>query len=257
MSRLLPGAVLLPAMLLLLSACASTGEPVGENSAARRAAQTNTELGRQYIARGDYEIALDKLKRAVAHDKTYAPAHTVLAYLYEHIGDDEMAGREYREALKYQPSDGATNNNYGAFLCARGRWKEAEPYFERALADAFYDTPELALSNSGLCALNAGDLDKAEKYLRQSIEYDEKLPESLLGLSKLNFQRGQYLNARAFLQRYEAVASPTEESLEQGYRVERAMRDEDAAALYRRKLIEQFPNSRAAKDLVNEDGQMQ
>ena len=239
---------------MLLAACAGSSQPVDENSAARRAAQTNTELGRQYIARGDYEIALDKLKRAVAHDRTYAPAHTVMAYLYEHIGDDQMAGKEYQEALKYQPNDGATNNNYGAFLCARGKWNEAESYFERALNDPFYDTPALALSNAGLCALSAGDLDKADSYLRQSIESDENLPASLLGLAKLNYQRGQYLRSRAFLQRYEAAAAHTEESLEQAYRIEKAMGDDEAAALYRRQLIEQFPNSRAAKNPVREDG---
>ena len=97
-------------MSLSVSGCVST-QSTDDESAARKAAETNTELGRQYLARGDYEIALDKLKRAIAHDKTYAPAHTVLAYLYEYVGDDQQAGREYREALKYDPSDGSVNNN--------------------------------------------------------------------------------------------------------------------------------------------------
>lgn len=237
----------------VLTACATSGNTVKTDSAARRAAETNTELGRQYIARGDYEIALDKLKRAVAHDKTYAPAHTVLAYLYERIGDDKMAAKEYREAFKYDPDDGGVNNNYGAFLCAEGKWSEAERYFERALDDPFYETPALALSNAGRCALNAGDLDKAERFLRQSIEYDENLPASLLALGKLNYQRGDYLRARAFLQRYEAAASHTEESLEQAYRIEKAMGDDEAAERYRRQLLDLFPNSRAARSLVRED----
>lgn len=233
----------------LLCACVSTAGPSMDENAAQRAAKTNTELGRQYMARGDYEIAMEKLKRAIAQDKTYAPAHTVLAYLYERIGDDKMAAREYREALKYDPEDGSTNNNYGAFLCAEGKWREAEPYFERALDDPFYDTPAVAMSNAGRCALGAGDLDKAERYLRQSIEYDQNLSESLLALGILSYRRGQYLSARAFLQRYEAVASHTEESLEQGYRIEKALGDDAAAERYRRQLIQQFPNSRAAKTL--------
>lgn len=247
-------ALSLVALLALLAGCAGSGRSIEDETAARRAAQTNTELGRQYIARGDYEIALDKLKRAIAHDRTYAPAHTVLAYLYENIGEDDMARHEYREALKYDRDDGGTNNNYGAFLCAEGKWPEAENYFQKALDDPFYDTPELALSNAGLCALNAGDLDKAESYLRQSLEYDENLPASLLALGQLSYRRGQYLRARAFLQRYEAAASHTEESLEQAYRVEQAMGDDEAAALYRRRLIEEFPNSRAARELVREEG---
>ena len=235
---------------ILLAACAGTSEPKETNAQARKAAETNTELGRQYISRGDYEIALDKLKRAIAHDRTYAPAHTVLAYLYERIGDDEMAGKEYREAIKYDPTDGSVNNNYGAFLCSLGQWEEAKPYFDKALKDPFYNTPALPLSNAGLCAMNAGDLDTAERFLRQSIEYDENLSASLLALSQLNYQRGQYLRARAFLQRYEALAPDTEVSLEQGYNIEKAMGDQEAAQRYRRKLIEQFPSSRAAKSLT-------
>ena len=42
-------------------ACSSTPEKT--DNELRRAAETNTALGRQYMERGDYEIALDKLKR--------------------------------------------------------------------------------------------------------------------------------------------------------------------------------------------------
>lgn len=235
--------------LLLVAACASSPAGSEGEDQARRAAETNTQLGRQYMQRGDFEIALDKLKRAVAYDKTYAPAHTVLAFLYENIGDDEMAEKEYREAVRYDPDDGGVNNNFGAFLCSDNRWADAEPYFERALNDPFYDTPEVALSNAGLCALNAGDLDKADKYLRQSIEYDANLSASLLALAQLSYRQGKDLNARAFLQRYEGVASHTEESLELGYRVEKELGDENAADRYRRQLVQQFPNSSAARSL--------
>lgn len=239
---------------LIVTACVSA-TPEEDESAARRAAETNTELGRQYMSRGDYEIALDKLKRAIAHDKTYAPAHTVLAYLYEYVGDDEMAGREYREAVKYDPDDGSTNNNYGAFLCSTGDWKESEKYFEKALADPFYDTPALALSNAGLCAFNSGDLDKAEVYLRQSLEYDPNLPASLLAMGRISYEREQFLNARAFLQRYEIASAHTEESLLQAYRIEKALGDEVAASDYRRQLIQEFPQSNAAKQLTREPTQ--
>lgn len=235
--------------VLALTGCASGPAPE-ETGKARRAAETNTELGRQYIARGEYEVALDKLRRAIAHDKTYAPAHTVLAFLYENLNDDEMAAKEYREAVKYDPDGGSVNNNYGAFLCSQNKWHEAERYFDRALEDPFYATPELATTNAGLCALGAGDLDKADKYLRQSIEYDDNLPEALLALGKLNYQQEQYLRARAFLQRYEAVASHTAESLELAYRIERELGDEQAAERYRRELLQSFPKSSAARSVA-------
>ena len=100
--------------------------------------------------------------------------------------------------------------------------------------------------------MNAGDLDKAERFLRQSIEYDENFSESLLAMGTLSYERGQYMSARAFLQRYEATALHTEESLYEMYRVEKELGDEHAAAEYRRRLIQEFPNSNSAKSLARE-----
>lgn len=230
--------------LLTVAACASgPGEPDPEK---RKAAETNTALGRQYMDRGQYEVALEKLKRAVAYDKTYAPAHTLLAVLYETIGRRDQAEQEYRQALRYDPDDGEVNNNFGAFLCASGREAEAEQYFLAAVQDPFYGTPAIALSNAGTCALAAGDLDKAESFLRQSLEYDDMLASSLLPMAEVSYRQGAYLKARAFLQRYETVGPMNKESLSLGYRIEQQLGDEEAAVRYRTELLERYPNSTEA-----------
>lgn len=228
-------------LLALLAACYST--PKKSDDELRNAAETNTALGRQYMERGQNEVALEKLKRAVAYDKTYAPAHSMLAILYETIGDLEQAGEEYREAVKYDPQGGEVNNNYGAFLCGTGKQQEAEPYFLVAVEDPFYPTPEIALSNAGSCALARGDLDKAESFLRQSLERDDKLGAALLPMAEVSYRKESFLQARAFLQRYEAVGPASEESLALGYRIESRLGDEKAAERYQRKLQEQYPGS--------------
>ena len=132
---------------LLLAACASA--PGRSETDARKAAETNTALGRQYLDRGQYEISLEKLKRAVAFDETYAPAHTMLGVLYETIGDREMAEAEYRKAVRHDPTDGSVNNNLGAFLCGVGKREEADRFFRTAIEDPFYQTPQVAQSNAG------------------------------------------------------------------------------------------------------------
>ena len=137
-------------LLAMLAACASGPEMKEDDR--RAAAETNTALGRQYMDRGQYEIALDKLKRAVAYDKEYAPAHTLLAVLYETIGETEDAEKEFRLAVRYDPKDGDVNNNLGAFLCRNGKGGEADPYFLAAVEDPFYGTPEIAMANAGSCA---------------------------------------------------------------------------------------------------------
>jgi len=228
-------------LLVFLAACSST--PEKSESEVRRAAETNTALGRQYMDRGDYEIALEKLKRAIAYDKTYAPAHTLLAVLYETIGELDEAGAEYRKAVQYDPKNGDVNNNYGAFLCGSGKQKEAERYFLAAVDDPFYDTPAIALANAGSCALEAGDLDKAESFLRQSLGFDDQLATALLPMSEVSYRKGSYLRARAFLQRFEAVSPTTRESLTLGYNIESKLGDQASAERYRRELLERFPGA--------------
>ncbi|MBT8047174.1 MAG: type IV pilus biogenesis/stability protein PilW [Xanthomonadales bacterium] len=228
-------------ILLFLGGCTSVPEK-GEGSA-RKAAETNTALGRNYMDRGQYEIALEKLKRAVASDRTYAPAHTLLAILYETIGEIEDAGTEYRLAVRYDPEDGDVNNNYGAFLCGRGKFAEAEKYFVTAVDDPFYQTPAIALANAGSCALQRGDLDNAEIFLRQSLEYDQKLGSALLPMAEVSYRKGAYLRARAFLQRYEALGTMDESSLTLGYQIENRLGDEKAANRYRQELQERYPDA--------------
>ncbi len=237
--------------LVLLAACSSTPDNSKEDS--RKAAETNASLARSYMDRGQYEIALEKLKRAVAHDKTYAPAHTLLAILYETIGEDDQAEKEYKMAVKYDPEDGDVNNNYGAFLCARGKSKEAERYFMTAVKDPFYSTPEVAYANAGSCALEQDDLDKAEIFLRQSLGYNDQLATALLPMAEVSYRKGAYLQARAFLQRYESVAQMTEESLQMGFRIESELGDQESASRYRTELLEQFPGSLKANGTASRE----
>ena len=226
--------MLLLAAVVALAGCVTAQEQDDEER--RSAAETNTALGRQYMDRGQNEIALEKLKRAVGFDKTYAPAHTLLGVLYESIGQIAEAEREFRLAVRYDPDGGDENNNLGAFLCRHGKESEADPYFVAAVEDPFYSTPGIAFANAGSCALDRGELDKAEAYLRQSLKYDPRMPAALLPMAELSLRRADFLRARAFLQRHEAVARPDEDSLRLGVEIETELGDERAAERYRERL---------------------
>ena len=236
--------------LLLIVACSSTPKKTDEDL--RKAAETNAALGHQYMDRGQYEIALEKLKRAVANDRTYAPAHTLLGVLYETIGEMDDAEAEFRLAVQYDPKDGDVNNNLGAFLCRNGKTAEAANYFETAVKDPFYTTPGVAYANAGSCALQAGELDKAEAYLRQSLQQDQRMPEALLPMAEVSYLKKSYLQARAFLQRYEAVATSNAESLRLGLLIETALGDEKSANRYRSKLQENYPEYIQAGDRASQ-----
>ena len=236
-------------IVLALAACSAGGGSVGStkrqrdiNDPKQQAAELQVKLGQEYMARGQLETALDKLKRAIQIDPGSVDGNTVIAVLYERINRPKLAEAHYRRAVELDSEGGSTNNNLGAFLCRSGRFPEAEKYFQRAVDDPFYKTPGSALSNAGVCALRAGLADAAEKYFRRALEFDAAEAGALYELALISFEKKQFLSARAFIQRFEAVASPEPMALEFAARVEEQLGDTAAAAKYRARLKTEFPD---------------
>lgn len=231
-------------VVILVGACASQQEQDPDReSDKRRAAVSNTSLGLEYMNRGQYEVALGKLKKAMRDDPTYAPAYTVTAVLYERIGEQELAGKHYKKAYEADPKDGDVNNNYGVYLCQTGKEKQAIQHFHDALEDPFYSTPSIAMTNAGSCALRSGNLDEADEYLRAALKIEPDLPDALMNMARLSFERKDFLKARAFMQRYEAVASHGAETLLLAYKIETSTGNRKAATTYKLMLESNFPES--------------
>lgn len=239
----------------LLAACGTSTQRPERNERTTRAAQQksaadlNVQLGQGYLEQGRYEIALEKLLKAIELDPRSHDAHTVIAVLYEQIGDPVKAETHYRRAAELRPKSGVTLNNYGTFLCRAGKHAEADGYFERALADPFYATPAVAHANRGICALEAGKLDVAETELRQASRLQPEAPDTLYAMARLNFATGDLLRARAFVQRYEAQSPASAEALGLGYDIERGLGNAAAAAEYRQRLLAEFPDSDVTRRL--------
>ena len=202
----------------------------------------------EYMRRGQYEVSMGKLKKAIKEDPSYAPGHTVLAILYEQIGEEELAGRHYEKAFKADPENGDVNNNYGVYLCKTGKEKEAVRHFHKALEDPFYATPAAALTNAGTCEIDTGNLDKADGYLRGALKFDPQFPDALLAMADLSYRQDNFLQARAFMQRYEAVAEQSAKNLYLGYKIETALRDEKMARKYLLSLNSNFPESNESEE---------
>lgn len=251
LSRLVFNRIALAGMslvVLLTLGCASSSPKVKPESESRRAAEANTSLGLQYMERGQYEVAFGKLKKAVAEDPSYAPGQTVMAVLYERMGEDSLAGKHYEKAYHADPKDGDVNNNYGTYLCRKGKTSEAISHFEKALKDPFYSSPVVALVNAGTCELEADNLADAELYLREALKVEPSNPDGLLAMAKLNYMKNSYLLSRAFVQRYESVASHNAKSLLLAFNVEMALRDREASDRYLYQLQNDYSDSVQAEE---------
>jgi type IV pilus assembly protein PilF len=244
----------LPLVLLvaLFSGCATVGEDgrvIDQEKKKEEASHANTMLGIEYMRVGNYEMSREKLDKALAADPDNTEALDAMAVLYEKVGEPVMAEKYYKKSLRLSPDNPRGHNNYGQFLCMQGRYKDAEEEFLRAANDPFYQTPALALTNIGLCALRMPDEEMAEKYFRQALEWDSRYPPALLQMASLNYSRSNYLSARGYLQRYRESARQTPESLWLGIRTEYALGDHQAWGNYAVTLRNNFPDSPQAAEL--------
>jgi len=247
------------ALALALAGCVTTHTETGglgsklpvtsKSQEAADAARIHTELGQQYMANGDLQTAMEKLTKALQFDDNYAPAHTVMAVLDERINRPEDAERHYRRAVQLQPDKGDPNNNLGTFLCRIGKGAEAIGYFQKALKDPFYQTPDVAWANEGTCQLRMNDRSGAEASFRKAVAANPQNGDALLQLANALYLNNDAFRARAFIQRFDALGQPNAGALKLGHDIETRLGNTDAAQTYRRRLQSQFPDSEQARAL--------
>ncbi len=236
--RLLLSVVLIA---FVLGGCASQAERDGVDT--RKAAQFNAELGLRYMVQGKDEMAMEKLKRALEYNPDLAIAHHYMAELYRRLGKADDADEHYRRAMELAPDDSSIKNNYGIFLCANKQYDKGEKYLLKALEDPVYPERAQAYENLGQCMHDKGDMAKAEKYFRSALQTNPRMPGSLLAMADISLKEKNYISARAFLQRYEAIAQHNAQSLWLGIQIERVMGNKDALSSYALSLKNKFPDA--------------
>lgn len=244
---------LLLASMLVLAACVTetTGNLRPQSPPDLvEAARINTQLGADYARQGRFDVAEEKLRKAVEQDDRYAPAHTALAYVLTQNGNTADAEREYRRSLSLAPDDAGTHNNFGVFLCGQGKYAEADKSFRAALAERNYSTPEAAWTNAGVCQLKAGNKVAAEDAFREALKLNPEFPDALAQIALITYRQGDWLRTRAFIQRYEKVGSRTPEILLIAAGTERQLGDRVAARRYEQALLREFPESDQAVQLL-------
>lgn len=241
------------ALALALGGCAAGNGVQKEPGSAERLARINTQLGIEYMRQGDNEVAMNRLEKALQADPRYAGAHEAMALLFVRLREYTPAESAFRRALQLAPKDSSIMNNYGLFLCQRGRREEAEALFRRAVENPLYETPQVVYTNAGTCARDAGELEQAERYYRLALQRAPTFAPALIGMAEVALERERHMSARAYLQRYEAVAPLTPPALWLGVRIERVLGDADAEASYALALTNRFPDSLEAGLLLESE----
>ncbi|MEQ1636348.1 MAG: type IV pilus biogenesis/stability protein PilW [Methylococcales bacterium] len=234
-------------MLLLLAGCSSSGSH--NPSSGQASADVQAKLGVEYLRMGKLDVALEKLKSALEMDSNNIEAHDAIAVLYEKIKQYPDARNHFEAALSLQPENAGTQNNFGRFLCDRGEFEEAFVYLKKAMEMPLNDKKWFSFTNAGRCELLRGNQTQAETYFRQALEHNDKFAPALLELQRISYRQGNFLSAKAFMQRYVEIAGHTAGSLWVAIETEKALGNLQQAEQYQQMLLQNFGSSYEAKQV--------
>ena len=244
--------VALLVLLTLIPGCTRT--PVREtNTDPRSVASIYLQLGINYMAREQYQEALDRFEKALSIDPGSPDVHSVLGIFYHRLGELGKAEKYYKKAITLDPTNSDALNNYGQFLCLQGQTQAAIEHFAEAIKNPLYPTPEVAYTNTAVCLLRGQQVDRAETYLRKALTTNPNVPPALYHMARISYSKRRYLQARGYLQRFIDLAPKDAKILWLGVQIENKLNDLDAAASYGLVLRSQFPDSREAGLLLESE----
>jgi type IV pilus assembly protein PilF len=252
-------AIVLAAILAgaaLLSGCAGTVQnsadlqptvnTTGNESDARNRARIHTELAAGYFELGNFGVALEEVRVAEQADSSYPPIYNVAGLIYAALKDDRRAEDNFNRALRLSPADPDINNNYGMYLCQRGREADGIKLLLVAVQNPLYQNPERSFVNAGVCARRRGDNAAAQDFFLRAIAVRPNQPQALYQLADLAYAAANYAGAQGYLRR---LAQANAEVLWLAIRVERRMGNAIGEASYTQQLRKNFPESKEAAAL--------
>jgi type IV pilus assembly protein PilF len=225
------------------------GKPLKEEDPQVQAAAYNVQLGTAYLQQGNFPVAREKLERALEQNPRDADVHTSLGLLYDRTAEPKLADKHFREALRLAPDKPDVSNNYAIYLCKNGRVDEGVERFSAVAANRYYRTPEVALTNAGVCLRSAKRLEEAQPKFAAAIKARPNYAEATVQLSSLLVERERIPDARKVVETYLNAFKPNPDVLLAAVNVARAAKDRMSEEKYSRALRLEFPDSAQARAL--------
>ncbi len=242
--------VLFLCIAAILAACAQTSEDDGEindEQTLNNRARVHTELANANYLAGQYNVALEEVNVALDAVDDYIPVVNQLGLIYIALGQTEEAEKHLKRAIKLDPDNPSVSNNFGYLLCSMGDQAEAMRYFEKALSDPLYRTPESAYVNAGICVKNTGDYARARQFLGRALALSPDQPLALYQMADLSYLTRDYQNARRYVTGHLQVVEAGPDALWLAARIESQLGDTVALDSYGAQLNRRFPGSAQAR----------
>ena len=247
--------ILIVCLSAWLAGCVSTETSSRSAEPSDDAAYQNYQLGAQYYRNGSYELARDRLERAIDLDPRHAQAHSLLALTFVQLGIDRLAEDNFDRSVRLAPDNKDIRNAYAVYLCQQREYDDAVEQFDRAIGIRENDSRWIEMTNAGVCVAQKPDLAMAEQYFREALTVRPTYGEALIQMAALKHRTEDHLTARAFLQRYLASNPASSSVLYLAVQIETQLGDERAATDYMNELLRDFPDSSEAKLMLQQDEQ--
>jgi type IV pilus assembly protein PilF len=239
-------------LLSLLAACGAAPRdntkadknPATEAQDLQKRASFRLQLAVEYYRQGQGKVALDEIAQALQAKPDLVDAYGLRALIYMDGNDAAAAEENFLHALKLAPNNSELSNNYGWFLCLNGREKQGLAYFEKVLKDPAYPTPGKVYNNAGVCSLKLKDVKSAEAYFKQGFKEQPGNPSINANLAKVYFDRGEYENAKFYIQRVIKEDIFAADVLWLAIKIEKKLGDQVAVNSLGTQLRRRHPNSK-------------
>lgn len=228
-----------------LAGCASRSS--FRKSSPQQMAQTNMQLALEYMKLNKMADSQHFVEQALSEDPQNPSVQMTAGLVYERLREPAKAEHAYASAYRSGKKDPNIVSAYAGYLCRTGKAPAGEKLFVETASSPVYQTPEVAWINAGVCVRGTGDVVDAERYFNRALAIRPNLPEAMLQLGNIALDRGDAAVALDMVQRYLGVNPPTPEVLWLGFRAQRKLGDNVAAATYARRVQAEFPNSEQAQ----------
>lgn len=239
---------LIALLTVFVTACV-TNSPSKNSMSDEKKAELNMQMGGRYLEMGMLKTAKEKLQIAEQLDSDNAEIHNLLGVLYERLKQLQQARAHYQIANQLDVDNASIKNNYGRFLCERGDSQQGMSFLLAAIEMPLNNRKWFAYTNAGRCELRKGKQTLAEQYFRQALQINKSYAPALAEMQKISYRSGKSMSARAFLERYLAVAQHNAQTLWYAVQTERILGNKNLVEQYRETLFKLFPLSNEAKQL--------
>lgn len=164
------------ALILALSSCATHKKMLPTSA---KTSDKNYDFyikeGNSFLKQGDYEQAVETLKRAIAINPNSSKAHNLLGIAYFRRKDYKLAKEQYEKSLQISPAYAQACSNLGSTHLMLRDFKEAEKMFKKALSlDPNLISPYFSL---GTLYIEQGKIEEGIIYFSKGVELDPEFLE--------------------------------------------------------------------------------